>query len=439
METQIYTPSTKTDFSAFSRVWFGQVVSLLGSGLTSFALGVWAYQTTKEVTDYALIALFTVLPTLLLSLISGALVDRWNYRIVMLVSDAASALTTLFIASLYYFGRLEIWHIYVAVAANASFAAFQQPAYAALTSKLVPSGQMGRAAGMMQVGLAVSELLPPLLAGVLIMQIGLTGVILIDFGTFLFAVAMLMLVKIPLQSGTNRTREGKSWNVSELFNETRIGWKYIAARPGLLGLLAYFMIANFASGIINSILVPLLLTITIPSVLGLIISIAGGGMLTGSLVVSAWGGPKRRIQGVLNFEFIKGLGIILIGLRPEIWLVALGATLAHFAIPFAAASNQAIWQEKIPQEIQGRIFAIRQMVARSMMPLAFLVAGPLADHVFEPLMKSPRGLFAVIGTITGIGAGRGMGLLFSLMGLVIIAAVITGMFTPVIRNVEDDI
>jgi DHA3 family macrolide efflux protein-like MFS transporter len=161
-------------------------------------------------------------------------------------------------------------------------------------------------------------------------------------------------------------------------------------------------------------------------------------MFVGSLIVSAWGGPKRRIRGVLVSETIKGLGIILIGLRPEAWLVALGATVAHFTIPFSAASNQAIWQVKIPQEMQGRVFAIRQMVSRSITPLAYLLAGPLADHVFEPLMRSPQGFFGAVGLIVGTGAGRGMGLLFSLMGAVIAVAAMTGMFVPVIRNVEED-
>src|SRR5512143_2299299 len=149
---------TQTGFSSFGLIWFGQTISLLGSGLTSFALGIWVYQTTGEVTSYALIALFTVIVTLLLSPISGALVDRWDYRTVMLVSDAASALTTLAIAALFYTSRLELWQIYVSVAMNAGFATFQQPAYTALISRLVPSKQLGRASGMVQMCLAVSDL-----------------------------------------------------------------------------------------------------------------------------------------------------------------------------------------------------------------------------------------------------------------------------------------
>lgn len=436
MKTQISTQPVKTGFSAFGLIWFGQLISMLGSGLTSFALGVWVYQTTGEVTQYALIAFFTVVPTLLLSTISGALVDRWNYRAVMLVSDAGSALTTLLIAGLFYTGRLELWHIYISVAINACFAAFQQPAYTALTSKLVPAAQLGRAAGVVQVGLAVSDLFAPLLAGVLIAQIDLTGIFLIDFSTFLFAAATLLLVSISAASKP-ATSQTTSWSLPGLLRETRLGWNYVTARMGLVSLLMYLAIANFASGVIGSILVPMLLNLTTTETIGLIISIAGGGMLVGSLIVSAWGGPRRRIRGVLGFEVLKGFGIILIGLRPEAWLVAVGASIAHFAMPFSAASDQAIWQMKVPQELQGRVFAIRQMVSRSIMPLAYLLVGPLADRVFEPLMRSPLGFFGVVGQVIGVGPGRGMGLLFSLMGTVIAIAAMTGALIPVIRNVEE--
>jgi hypothetical protein len=220
--------------------------------------------------------------------------------------------------------------------------------------------------------------------------------------------------------------------------DTRFGWNYVAARAGLLGLLVYLAIANFASGVIGSVIIPMLLNLTTADAIGLIVSIAGSGMLAGSLIVSVWGGPRRRIRGVLFFEIVKGFGIILIGLRPEAWLVAVGATVAHFAIPFSAASNQAIWQTKIPQEMQGRVFAIRQMVSRSITPLAYLLAGPLADRVFEPLMRSPQGFLGTIGQVVGTGAGRGMGLLFSLMGLTIAVAAMVGMLVPAIRNVETE-
>ncbi|HLO14636.1 MAG TPA: MFS transporter [Anaerolineales bacterium] len=437
MENQISEQSIKTGFSTFGLIWLGQTISLLGSGLTSFALGIWVYQTTGGVTSYALIALFIVVPTLLLSSVSGAVVDRWNYRNMMLASDAASALITLLIAGLFYTGRLELWHIYLSVAANACFATFQQPAYIALISKLVSSEQLGRASGMVQMGLAVSDLFAPLLAGILVVQISVAGVILIDFSTFLVAVATLLLVNIPSQAKPAQALQNTNWDIPALLNETRLGWRYIAVRRGLLGLMAYLAIANFAAAVINSILVPMLLNITTTETIGIIISIAGGGMFAGSLVMSVWGGPKRRMQTVLASELIKGFGIILIGLRPAAWLVAIGATLAHFAIPFSAASNQAIWQMKIPQEIQGRVFAIRQIVTRSIMPLAYLLVGPLADHVFEPLMRSPHGLFQAVGLVVGTGTGRGMGLLFSLMGLVIAATATLGALIPAIRSVEE--
>jgi len=162
-------------------------------------------------------------------------------------------------------------------------------------------------------------------------------------------------------------------------------------------------------------------------------------MLTGSLVMSLWGGPKRRILGVLGFDLMKGLGIIIMGLRPSVWLVAAGAAWAHFSIPFVNASNQAIWQAKVPAHVQGRVFATRQMIARAAMPLAFLIAGPLADALFEPLMRDGSALAESLGLVIGSGPGRGIGLIFILMGGVIMLASVIGFLVPCIRQVEEGV
>jgi hypothetical protein len=181
----------------------------------------------------------------------------------------------------------------------------------------------------------------------------------------------------------------------------------------------------------------MILNFATADVLGFIISIAGGGMLTGSLIMSAWGGPKRRVNGVLNFEALSGFCFLLIGLRPSAWLVALGAFGAHLTIAIVQGSNQAIWQSKVAPEVQGRVFAMQQMIARSSAPLAYLLAGPLADRLFEPLLAADGVLTGSVGRIVGIGPGRGIGLLFLVMGLIKIGVSLSGYLSPHIRCVED--
>lgn len=421
--------------TTFSIIWLGQLVSVVGSGLTSFALGVWTFERTGSATHFALIGLCAVLPRVLLSPLAGAVVDRWDRRRVMILSDVGAGLSTLVVFLLFGANRLEIWHIYLLTSINAAFGTVQWPAFMAVTSLLVSQKNLGRANGMVQFGQATSEILAPALAGVLLGTIRLEGVILIDFATFVFAVITLLIVRFPSSTGSPASLPGDA----SFWRDLTVGWTYIAARPGLLGLLGFFAVVNFLWGMVGALVTPMVLSWTSSSVLGAIISIAGVGMFTGSLIMSIWGGPQRRIHGVLRFELLSGFCFMLMGLRPSFWLLAAGAFGAHVTIAIVYGSNQAIWQSKVAPDLQGRVFAAQQMVARAAAPLAYLLAGPLSDKLFEPLLTVDGPLAGGVGQVIGVGPGRGMGLLFMIMGIVKVAVSLAGQMQPHIRHIEDEL
>ncbi|HSR34176.1 MAG TPA: MFS transporter, partial [Anaerolineae bacterium] len=402
---------------------------------TSFALGVWTFERTGSATHFALIGLCAVLPRVLLSPLAGAVVDRWDRRRVMILSDVGAGLSTLVVFLLFGANRLEIWHIYLLTSINAAFGTVQWPAFMAVTSLLVSQKNLGRANGMVQFGQATSEILAPALAGVLLGTIRLEGVILIDFATFVFAVITLLIVRFPSSTGSPASLPGDA----SFWRDLTVGWTYIAARPGLLGLLGFFAVVNFLWGMVGALVTPMVLSWTSSSVLGAVISIAGVGMLTGSLIMSIWGGPQRRINGVLRFELLSGFCFMLMGLRPSFWLVAAGAFGAHVTIAIVYGSNQAIWQSKVAPDLQGRVFAAQQMVARAAAPLAYLLAGPLSDKLFEPLLTVDGPLAGGVGQVIGVGPGRGMGLLFMIMGIVKVAVSLAGQMQPHIRHIEDEL
>ena len=418
----------------FLVTWFGQVVSLVGSGLTSFALGVWVFERTGSPTLFALIGLFAVLPNAIFSPVAGTLVDRFDRRKVIILSDAGAGLSTLFIALMLFSGRLEIWHIYLSAAASSLCGTFQWPAYTASVTQLVPQKHLGRANGMNQFGRAAAEIFSPLLAGVLVLTIDLQGVILIDVGTFIFAMLALLLVRFP-KLETHPTRK----ELSAFKSDLTFGFRYILARKGLLNLLFFQVTVNFIWGMVGALIVPMILSFTSSDKLGAVITVAGTGMLAGSLLMTAWGGPKRRIYGVVFFETFSGICFMLMGLRPEFWPVALGAFGAHLTIAVVFGSNQALWQTKVEPGNQGRVFAAQQMFASLAAPLAYLIAGPLAERVFEPWMASGLSLSQELSLIIGTGAGRGIGLMFILMGLLKIAVSVLAYLNPRVRNVEDEI
>ncbi len=419
-------------FRTFLVVWFGQLVSLVGSGLTGFALGVWVYRRSGSVTQFALISLFTALPGIVFSPIAGALVDRWDRRTAMMLSDIGAGLCTLTMALLLRSGSLEVWHIYIAMAISSTFSAFQWPAYSAATTLLVPKEHLGRASGLSQSGEAAAQIVSPLLAGILMGSIGVQGVMLIDVGTLAFALVTLVLIRIPRPARSAEAEAAKG----SLLREAAFGWTYIHARPGLLALLLFFAAVNLANSLVEVLFTPLVLGFTTPEVLGLIMTIGGFGFLAGSLAMSAWGGPRRRVYGILGANVLAGLVLFVAALPPRSWILSAAAFVYFACLPITNGCSQAIWQVKTEPDVQGRVFATRRMIAWASLPLGYVAAGPLADHVFEPLMAVGGPLSGSMGRIIGVGTGRGIALLYMLLGVVTLAAVASAYAYPRLRHVE---
>jgi len=421
--------------TTFILVAIGQIVSVTGSSLTGFALGAWVYQDTRSTTLFSLILLFTVLPSLLVAPLAGALVDRWDRRRVMIAADSGAALCTGLLMVLISTGRLELWLIYVIMGFNSLFRAFQVPAYTASVSLLVPKEQLGRANGIMQLEATSSYLLSPILAGWLLDQVGIVGVMAIDLATFLFAVSVVLAVRFP-------SPVAKDTDLSlrpSLRKDMAIGWHFIAARSGFLGLMILFALGNYANLMTDTLMPPMLLELSSPTVLGTVLSTGGLGMLVGTLLMSAWGGPKKRIYGVLIFKTLAGLAIMAIGLSQSIPLIALATFFYYLPFPLVNGSDQAIWQSKVPPELQGRVFSIRRMLARSMIPLAYITAGPLSDQVFRPLLSADGALASSVGQFFGIGSSRGIGLLIFLMGEIIVFLTLAAATDPRVRNLETEL
>jgi DHA3 family macrolide efflux protein-like MFS transporter len=417
----------------FLIIWLGQTVSQVGSGLTGFALGVWVYQSTGSALQFALIALFTVVPRIVLSPLAGVVVDRWDRRRAMIVGDSGAGAGTLLIAALFFSGRLEIWHIYLATALSSAFTTLQWPAYAAITPQLVAKESLGRANGMIQLGRGISEILAPLLAGMLVVVIGLRGIVLIDVVTFAFAVLTLIVIRLPQAAPVARNE-----SAGEPFRQELVfGWRYLQRRPGLMGLLLFLAVISFVWAMLGAVLTPMMLTFATPEKLGMIISVAGVGYLSGSLLMSSWGGPRRLIIGVLGFELLSAASFVLMGLRPSVALVAVGAFVAHLAIAMGLSCNQALWQRKVAPEVQGRVFAAQQMITQAAAPVGYLVAGFLADAIFEPMLQEGGALTGSAGRVIGVGTGRGMALLLIVLGLVKFGLSLWGIFYPPLRRVDD--
>jgi MFS family permease len=428
-------PVADRGIRSFVIIWFGQLISLLGSGLTGFALGVWVYQRSGSVTQFALTTLSATLPGILMTPLAGLFVDRWDRRWTVILSDTGAAVSTLSIALLLLTGRFELWHYCLALAANSIFNSFKGLAFYAITAMLMPKRHLGRASGMMQIGPATARILSPMIAGLLLGIIQIQGVILVDFATFFIPIITLLLVDVPKLEPTSEGKAGKG----SFLQEISYGWTFITARPGVLGLLVFFAIINFTLGLAHALYRPLLLGFASVKVVGLIGTVGGSGVLIGSIVMGTWGGPKHRVKGILGFGLLYGLGLILAGLRPSALLMATAFFGIVFGVPIINGCIQMIWLSKTPLDVQGRVFAVGMMITRSSLPLAYVVAGPLADKVFEPLLTASGPLAGTVGRLIGIGPGRGIGLLYILMGVVTILTATGSYLYPRLRLVEEEL
>ena len=432
------------EMRSFLVIWAGQLVSALGSGLTGFAVPVVVFQQSGSAEQFGLLIFAWMVPSLLVSPIAGTLVDRWDRRTVLIAADAASAVMTLLLAALVLSGRFELWWLFLATVVSSLVSAFQEPAFTASIAALVPRRHYARAIGLVQLLAPASMIAAPLLGGALVVTIGLGTIMLIDAATFVVAVVGLLFVSIPRPPRVEAPAEetaGPAWLAGgrRFMRDAAAGLRFIRARPGLLGLLAFFAVTNFWSGFVNPLLGPLVLSFARPEEFAGVQAAAGVGAILGGVAMGIWGGPKRRVAAVLGFAAVAGLCTAALGLRPSVPLIVVGVFVWAASTPLVMASSSAIWMNKTPQELLGRVFALRRMVSSSIMPLSVLLAGPLADRVFEPLLARGGALAGSAGTLVGVGKGRGIALMFLAIGALMALTALAGWLVPSIRHVERDV
>lgn len=418
----------------FIIVWVGQLIALLGASITGFALDVWVYERTGSVTQFALITLSYTLPLILLAPIAGPLVDRWDRRWTMIISDVCASLGTMAIGALFLIGRLEVWHIYLANTFSAVFGAFQVPAYTASTTLLVPKQHLSRANGLMSLMFGISRIVAPPLGGVLLGIVHLQGIVLFNLITVFVAVVSLMLVRFPeVNTPAVATDE------SSFLKSATYGLTYLTTRPGLLGVVLFSASSLFLTGGVQVITTPLVLTFAPVTVLGTILSLFGIAVLAGALMMGIWGGLQRNMNAIYGCMLLGGVSILVAGLRPSLVVFTVGIFLFSLTQPIISSSTQAVLQNKVEPGVQGRVFSIKGAIEAAGLPLGYITIGPLAEKVFEPLMATDGFLAGSIGPIIGVGPGRGMGLLLIIIGIFTILGTCIAYLYPRLRLVEDEL
>jgi MFS transporter, DHA3 family, macrolide efflux protein len=354
----------------------------------------------------------------------------------MLASELIAAAATLYLAVMMATGYLSVGQIYIAMSVISFAGAFQWPAYAASITLLIPKHEYGRASGMVQIAQGLAQTAAPIMAGAIMQSsLGIVGILVMDLCSYLFAALTLCAVKIPRVRPAAANEEDRT----SIVRDIGYGWRYLAARPGLVGLLAMVSACNFLLGSIMILVNPLVLSFASPQVLGVVMTTAGVGMFAGSAFMSVSGGPRRRVRGMVLFLLLGGAALLPAALPPSPALIAAGAFLFLFSVPIASGCMQAILQSKVDPAVQGRVFAFTGMAVSASMPVAYLVSGSVADRFFEPWFRVGGPLAGSLGQWIGVGPGRGIAAAFVAAGLLLIAITTAGYLNPRVRSLEEEL
>ena len=401
----------------FMVIWFGQFISMLGSALSAFGLGIWIFQKTGSAASFAMSAVCTVLPALLFAPFAGSIADRKKRKAIILLTDSIDAFLKILIVTLLIFNKLELWMVYPLVFISGTLGTFQNPAFGASIPMLVPTDKLTRANGLLQFSSAIQNLLAPVIAGFLYPLIELKGLFIIDFVSFFFALASIAFIKIP-QPLIEKTKDSL---VLAALKDLKYAWKYLIQKEGLMQLIVFFAFLNFIANLSMILLGPLMMSVYNSQAYGNVQAGIDLAMLLGGLCSSLIPDTKNKIKRILLILSLCSIGPIISGTTLNRIIITGGFFIFMFPVPYVNTLLMSIFQIKIERNVLGRVGALMTAILAAITPIAYLCAGPLADYVFEPLMNEK---------------GRGIGLIFITSGILLIISCLLMRLNKTVTSIE---
>ncbi len=410
-----------------------QVFSSIGSKISAIAVGIWVFTETGNATPLTLVSFFAVLPQVIASSFSGVIADRWDRRLVMVLSDAGQAVGTLALFISFASGNFQLWHLYAVAVWQATFGVFQGPAFSASVTMLIPDDQRDRANTLMQLTQPSAGVIAPLLAGLVYALVDVEGAILIDMLTFVAAMIVIFGMHIPRPTVTAEglAARGSMWK--EMFS----GLEYLLKRRLLLYVMLYAAMVNLMLAGMGALGTPYILARTgnNEAELGVILSLVNVGALVGGFAFSAWGGKIRpRTYAMIPGVAMTGMILVGIGMAQNTIVLAFAYFLMLTPIPMANASIMSVMQTKTAPDLQGRVFAVMGQISMILTPISYFVVGPLADEVFEPAVGGPG--WEAFAPLVGDGTGAGIGLMMVISGSTVAAISLVMFAWPRFRKLE---
>lgn len=420
---------TNKSFRKFLLLWTGDFISAIGSGLTSFGLGVYIFQQTGKASMMALVTLFAFLPSLLLSAPAGVLADRYDRRLLMIIGDGFSVIGLLFIFICLMRGEAQVWQICIGVIISSVFTSLLEPAYKATITDLLTPEQYSKASGFVQVAGSAKYLISPILAGFLLTIWDIKWLLILDMCTFFITVLTTLVVRKGLDSK-------KVEIVTSFFSEIKEGVSALTDKKGVLTLVIMGSVITFCLGVIQTLAAPMILSFSNSVTLGSLMTIITLGMLISSLLLGGISIKKGYARLLCISLFGAGLFMGMFGFKEHIVWIAISGFLFFAMLPFANASIDFLLRTNIENDMQGRAWGLVGLISQLGYVVAYAVSGLLADYFFTPRLRSDGAWAESIGKFFGTGEGRGIGLFITLAGGLLCITAITLYHMKSVRELE---
>ena len=406
----------KKEFKNFFIFWISQFASSLGSSMTGFAIAIWAYAETGSVLTLSISGIAVMLPKLVGGIFAGPIVDRVNKKTILLCADIGAGLCSCTLFLLLRGDVLTIGHVYCLNVLSSLFSCFQIPASDVIISQIVPQEQYTRASAMQSFARGTVEILSSAFAAVLLAAVGMTGVVLFDLGTLVFAcVTVFLFLRLPAMERAPASEKRRKGYFSDLGQ----GFRMLLQKKFLVTIAVFFIFINFVAGVTYyNLITPMILARTgqNPMILAWVKGALGVGSVVGGILTAALPASRKKARTIFlctGLSFFLGDILLAVGRVPVLWVVA--AFSATVFIPAISANRDYLWRTSIPVAFHGRVFAIKYAFESGAVPVGIFVGGVLADFVFEPYMMGAGNIFSVL---VGNSAGSGMALMFLLTGII---------------------
>lgn len=397
----------------------GALINSVGTGLTAFGLGVFAYRLEGTATAVALVQLCAFAPIILLAPLAGALADRFDRRLMMAIGDGGSILGLGAVLVVLSSPSPRLEAILLGVGASSCLAALTEPALRASITDLVPAEEHVRSAGLLQAATAARYLISPFLAGLLLPLVGLRVLVVMDAATCLVTVTCSVVVMRAVRGaapGGAGGRSGAPTDPDGVAGHLMGGWRTLLRHPGLRAIVGLMTMMTLAIGTVQVLLKPILLPHVDATTMGRVETLAATGILAGAALVALL--ARARPTTLLSAgTAATGTAMVLLSLRSWTWWVALSGFAVFAALSLCQAGAETLVRRSVATDHQARVWGVISLVTQVGYLAAYLSAGALSDAVLEPLLSPTGALAPSLGVLLGTGAGRGAALLVALAGL----------------------